>query len=63
MARHRFVLIKSSIMAKLLQIDFPFVGPFGTEPAAQLRELAEQGDSQIVIYFAIRLTWRAPAQL
>ena len=28
-------------MAKLLQIDFPFAGPFGTELAAQLRELAE----------------------
>lgn len=28
-------------MAKLLQIDFPFVGPFGSDMASQLRELAE----------------------
>jgi len=28
-------------MAKLLQIDFPFAGPFGAEMANQLRELAE----------------------
>lgn len=28
-------------MAKLLQIDFPFIGPFGAEMATQLRELAE----------------------
>lgn len=40
MARHRFGL-KSSTMAKLLQIDFPFAGPFDTELAAELRELAE----------------------
>ena len=28
-------------MAQLLQIDFPFAGPFGAEMASQLRELAE----------------------
>ena len=28
-------------MAKLLQIDFPFAGPFGAEMAAALTELAE----------------------
>lgn len=28
-------------MAKLLQIDFPFAGPFGAEMAAALAELAQ----------------------
>lgn len=28
-------------MAQLLQIDFPFAGPFGDEMAKQLRELAQ----------------------
>ena len=28
-------------MAKLLQIDFPFAGPFGDDMAVALRELAE----------------------
>ena len=28
-------------MAKLLQFDFPFAGPFGAEMATALRELAE----------------------
>ena len=40
MARDHFGL-GSSNMAKLLQIDFPFTGPFGADMANQLRELAE----------------------
>ncbi len=32
---------EGSTMAKLLQIDFPFAGPFGPHMAVALRELAE----------------------